>query len=122
VTPWPDTGHQVPRLTQADVEAIAECVVEQMKEALRPQLWFGLADAVEVARRLHVRENWVYAHADEQERSDWATGRRPDSGSIASAWRARSASPRRGEAGGGLGGPRSHGLPAGVRLIEGRGS
>lgn len=32
---------------------------------MRPQLWFGLADAAEVARRLRVHENWVYAHAQE---------------------------------------------------------
>jgi integrase len=52
-------------LTRAEVEAIAESVVERMSELIRPRLWLGLVDAADVARRLGVRESWVYAHADE---------------------------------------------------------
>jgi len=122
VTPRRDTGQQVPGLTQADVEAIAECVVEQMKEVLRPRLWFGLADAAEVARRLRVHENWVYAHADELGAIRLGDGEKArlrfDLERVARAigvieWERDGSGPGR---------PRRHGLPAGVRLIEGRGS
>lgn len=122
MTPPDDTDQQVLRLTRADVEAIAACVVEHMREALRPQLWLGLADAAEVARRLRVHENWVYAHADELGVIRLGDGDRArlrfDLGRVA-----RAIGVAESERGGrGPGRPRRHGLPAGVRLIEGRGS
>ena len=120
MTPRRDTDQQVPRLTQADVEAIAGCVIEQMKEVLRPRLWFGLADAAEVARRLRVHENWVYAHADElgairlgdgeKARLRFDLERVAREIGVTEAERGGSGSGRRGR----------HGLPAGVRMIEGR--
>jgi hypothetical protein len=122
VTPRRDTDRQAPRLAQADIEAIAECVVEQMREIVRPQLWFGLADAAEVARRLRVHENWVYTHADELGAIRLGEGEKArlrfDLERVA-----RAIGVTESERGGrGPGRPRRHGLPAGVRLIEGRGS
>jgi hypothetical protein len=120
VTPRRDTDQQVPRLTQADVEAIAECVVEQMREVLRPQLWFGLADAAEVARRLRVHENWVYAHAQELGVIRLGEGEKArlrfDLERVAKTLGIEPASPRRR----GPGRPRRHGLPQGVELLEAR--
>jgi len=122
VTPPDDTDRQVSRLTRADIEAIAECVVEQMREVVRPQLWFGLADAAEVARRLRVHENWVYAHADELGVIRLGEGEKArlrfDLGRVALAIGVTES--KRG--GRGSGRPRRHGLSAGVRLIEGRGN
>jgi hypothetical protein len=122
VTPRRDTDQQVHRLTQTDVEAIADRVIEQMREVLRPQLWFGLADAAEVARRLRVHENWVYAHADELGAIRLGDGEKArlrfDLERMA-----RAIGVTESELGGrGPGRPRRHALPAGVRLIEGRGS
>jgi hypothetical protein len=111
-----------PRLTQADIEAVAECVVEQMRDVLRPQPWFGLADAAEVARRLRVRENWVYAHSDELGAIRLGDGEKArlrfDLERVARAVGVIE-SERDGRA---AGRPRTHGLPAGVPLIEGCGS
>ncbi len=120
MTPRRDTDRQAARLAQADVKAIAECVVEQMREVVRPQLWFGLADAAEVARRLRVHENWVYAHADELGAIRLGDGEKArlrfDLERVA-----RAIGVTESERGGrGPGRPRRHGLPAGVRLIEGR--
>jgi hypothetical protein len=120
VSPPGDTDQQGLRLTRADVEAIAACVVEQVKEVVRPQLWFGLADAAEVARRLRVHENWVYAHADELGAIRLGDGEKArlrfDLGRVA-----RAIGVTESERGGrGPGRPRTHGLSAGVRLIEGR--
>jgi hypothetical protein len=122
VTPPSDTDQHVSRLTRADVEAIAACVVEQMREVVRPQLWFGLADAAEVARRLRVHESWVYAHADELGVIRLGEGEKArlrfDLGRVARALGVTDA-----ERGGrGPGRPRRHGLSASVRLIEGRGN
>jgi hypothetical protein len=122
VTPPDDTDQQVLRLTRADVDAIAACVVEQMREIVRPHLWFGLADAAEVARRLRVHENWVYAHADELGVIRLGDGDRArlrfDLGRVA-----RAIGVTESERGGrGPGRERRHGLPAGALLIEGRGS
>jgi hypothetical protein len=122
VTHPDDTDRQILRLTRADVEAIAACVVEQMREIVRPQLWLGLADAAEVARRLRVHENWVYAHADELGVIRLGDGHKArlrfDLGRVA-----RALGVTESEQGGrGPGRPRRHGLPAGARLIEGRGS
>jgi hypothetical protein len=123
VTRRRDRDQQVPQLTQADVEAIAECVVEQMREvAFPPQPWFGLADVAEVARRLRVHENWVYAHADELGVIRLGDGDRArlrfDLGRVARAIGITESE----RSGRGPGRPRRHGLPAGTRLIEGRGS
>jgi hypothetical protein len=122
VTPPDDTDQRVLRLTPADVEAIAACLVEQMREIVRPQLWLGLADAAEVARRLRVHENWVYTHADELgviRLGDGDKARlRFDLGRVA-----RAIGVTESERGGrGPGRPRRHGLPAGARLVEGRSS
>ena len=122
MTPRRDTDQQVPRLARADVEAIAERVIQQLREALRPQLWFGLADDAEVARHLSVHENWVYAHADELGAIRLGDGEKArlrfDLERVA-----RAIGVIESERGGtGPGRPRGHGLPAGVRLIERRGS
>jgi hypothetical protein len=122
VTPPDDTDQRVLRLTPADVEAIAACLVEQMREIVQPQPWLGLADAAEVARRLRVRENWVYTHADELgviRLGDGDKARlRFDLGRVARAIGVTE-SERRGR---GPGRPSRHGLPAGARLVEGRSS
>lgn len=120
MTPRRDTDPQFPRLTQADVEAIADCVVEQMRKVLRPQMWFGLADAAEVARRLRVHENWVYAHAQdlgvirlgegEKARLRFDLERVANTLGIASTPPGRRAPGR----------PGRHGLPHGVKLVEAR--
>jgi hypothetical protein len=119
VTPARDTDQQVPRLTQADVEAIAECVVEQMREVLGPQLWFGLADAAEVARRLRVHENWVYAHAGELGVIRLGEGEKArlrfDLERVAKTLGIEPGPRRRGP-----GRPRRHRLPEGVKLLEAR--
>jgi hypothetical protein len=115
-----DTDQQAPRLTQADVEAIAECVVEQMREVLRPQLWFGLADAAEVSRRLRVHENWVYAHAQELGVIRLGQGAKArlrfDLERVAKTLGIDAGSPGRRRPGR----PRRHGLPQGVKLLEAR--
>jgi hypothetical protein len=113
-----ETDQPVPRLTQAEIEAIAECVVEQMRDLLRPPLWFGLADAAEVARRLRVRENWVYAHAGELGAIRLGDGEKArlrfDLQRVA-----RAVGITESERGGRAAGrPRTHGLPAVVPLIE----
>lgn len=122
VTHRRDTHQQIRRLTQADVEAIAGCVIEQMREVFRPRLWFGLADAAEVAHRLRVHESWVYAHAEELGAIRLGDGKKArlrfDLERVA-----RAIGVTESEQGmRGPGRPRRHGLPAGVRLIEGRGS
>ena len=121
MTPGRDMDQQFPRLARADVEAIAERVIEQIREVLRPQLWFGLADAAEVARHLRVHESWVYAHADELGAIRLGDGEKArlrfDLERVA---RAIGVTEERG--GRGPGRPRGHGLPAGVRLVERRGS
>jgi hypothetical protein len=108
-------------LTRAEVEAIAESVVERMSELIRPRLWLGLVDAADVARRLGVRESWVYAHADELGAIRLGDGEKArlrfDLERVAQAIGATDSEP----APRGPGCPRRHGLPAGVRLIEGRG-
>jgi hypothetical protein len=110
------------QLTHADVEAIADTVVERMRELMRPHLWLGLVDATGVARRLGVRESWVYAHADELGAIRLGDGEKArlrfDLERVARAIGATDSDP--GPSGPGR--PRRHGLPPGVRLIEGRGS
>jgi hypothetical protein len=109
-------------LTRADVEAIADSVVERMSELIRPRLWLGLVDATDVARRLGVRESWVYAHADELGAIRLGDGEKArlrfDLERVARAIGATDPEPsaRR------PGRPRRHGLPTGVRLIEGKGN
>jgi hypothetical protein len=108
-------------LTPADVEEIVERVVARVSELVRPQLWFGLVDAADVARRLGVHDNWVYAHADELGAIRLGDGEKArlrfDLERVA-----RAIGVAEHERGGrGLGRPRRHGLPPGVRLIEGRG-
>jgi hypothetical protein len=108
-------------LTRAEVEAIAESVVERMSELIRPRLWLGLVDAADVARRLGVRESWVYAHADELGAIRLGDGEKArlrfDLERVAQAIGATESEPTRRKPGR----PRRRGLPAGVRLIEGRG-
>jgi hypothetical protein len=108
-------------LSPADVEAIVECLLVRVTETLRPPLWFGLADVTEVAQRLRVHESWVYAHADELGAIRLGAGGKArlrfDLERVAVAIGASQSEPsaRR------PGRPRRHGLPAGVRLIEGTG-
>ena len=108
-------------LTRAEVEAIAESVVERISELIRPRLWLGLVDAADVARRLGVRESWVYGHADELGAIRLGDGEKArlrfDLERVAHAIGAADAEPTRPKPGR----PRRHGLPAGVRLIDGRG-
>jgi hypothetical protein len=87
---------------------------------LRPQLWFGLADAAEVARRLRVHENWVYAHAQELGVIRLGEGEKArlrfDLERVAKTLGIEPASPcRRGP-----GRARRQGLPQGVILLEAR--
>jgi hypothetical protein len=109
-------------LTRAEVEAIAESVVERISELIRPRLWLGLVDAAEVAQRLGVHESWVYAHAEELGAIRLGDGQKArlrfDLERVARAIGATEPGPRSM----GPGRPRRHGLPSGVRLIEGRGS
>jgi hypothetical protein len=120
MTPRRNADQQGPRLTQADVEAIAECVVEQIREVLRPQLWFGLADAAEVARRLRVHENWVYAHAQELGVIRLGAGEKArlrfDLERVAKTLGIEPLPPRLR----GPGRPRRYGLPQGVKLLIAR--
>jgi hypothetical protein len=108
-------------LTPADVERIADRVVQHVGELLRPHLWFGLEDAAEVARRLRVHESWVYAHADELGAIRLGNGEKArlrfDLERVARAIGVTETERGRG----GPGRPRRVGLPPGVRLIEGRG-
>jgi hypothetical protein len=120
VKPQDDTDQQALRITQAEVEAIGECVVERMREVLRPQLWFGLADAAEVAHRLRVHENWVYVHAQELGVIRLGHGEKArlrfDLERVAKTFGIEAASARRR----GPGRPRRHELPEGVKLLEAR--
>ena len=116
----PEVADQASVLTPADVEAIAECLLEKIRETLRPQLWFGLADVAEVAQRLRVHENWVYAHAHELGAIRLGKGAKAplrfDLEGLACAIGVNgSKRSRRGP-----GRPARHGLPNGVRLIEAR--
>src|SRR5215218_10570219 len=108
-------------LTRAEVEAIAESVVERISELIRPRLWLGLVDAADVARRLGVHENWVYGHADQLGAIRLGDGEKArlrfDLERVARAIGATELEPT----GRSPGRPRRHGMPAGVRLIEGRG-
>jgi len=112
---------RVARLTPAEIEEIADSVVQRVGELLRPRLWLGLVDAADVALRLGVHESWVYAHADELGAIRLGDGERArlrfDLERVARAIGATE--PERG--GRTPGRPRRHGLPAGVRVIEGRG-
>lgn len=51
-------------LDEADVEAIARRVAELLEDAALPES-VRLVDAAELARRLAVERDWVYAHARE---------------------------------------------------------
>ena len=109
-------------LTRADIEAIADSVAQRTAELIRPRLWLGLVDAAEVAQRLGVHESWVYAHAEELGAIRLGDGQKArlrfDLERVARAIGATEPGPRKR----GPGRPRRHGLPSGVRLIEGRGS
>jgi hypothetical protein len=102
-------------------EALAVRVVELLERQERRSAR-GLATAADVAEQLGVHKSWVYAHADELGAIRLGDGEKarlrfdPD----CVAW-AVSATPS--ERGGRRAArPRGHGLPAGVRLIEGRGN
>jgi hypothetical protein len=102
-------------------EAVAARVVELLERQERRSAR-GLATAADVAEQLGVHKSWVYAHADELGAIRLGEGRKArlrfDPERVA---RAVGAMPS--ERGGGRAGrPRRHGLPAGVRLIEGRGN
>jgi hypothetical protein len=116
----PGIAGRRPMLSPADVEAIAECLLERVRETLRPHLWIGLADVAEVAQRLRVHENWVYAHAEELGAIRLGGGEKArlrfDLERVACAIGV-TGSARRGR---GPGRPSRHGLQAGVRPIEGR--
>lgn len=49
----------------AIADRVAELVADQIEQAFATRLWIGLVDTAELARRLRVRETWVYAHASE---------------------------------------------------------
>jgi hypothetical protein len=118
----PGIADRASMLSPADVEAIVECLLVRVGEALRPALWFGLADVTEVAQRLRVHESWVYAHAEELGAIRLGTGEKArlrfDLERVARAIGANDSE----RIGKGPGRPRTHGLPGRVRLIEGRGS
>jgi hypothetical protein len=102
-------------------EAVAARVVELLERQERRSAR-GLATAADVAEQLGVHKSWVYAHADELGAIRLGEGEKArlrfDPERVA---RAVGATPP--ERGGGRPGrPRRHGLPAGVRLIEGRGN
>jgi hypothetical protein len=112
------------RLDPADIDAIAELVVERLAEREMRPARIGLATASEVAERYGVSPSWVYANKRrlgavllgdgpkarlrfDLERVAQALGRRVDGASEP---------PRRRP-----GRPRKMGLPPGVELIQARG-
>jgi hypothetical protein len=102
-------------------EVVAARVVELLDRQERGSAR-GLASAAEVAEQLGVHKSWVYAHADELEAIRLGEGEKArlrfDPERVARAVRATPS-----ERGGRRAGrPRRHGLPADVRLIEGRGN
>jgi DNA-binding IclR family transcriptional regulator len=101
-------------------EVVAARVVELLDRQERGSAR-GLASAAEVAEQLGVHKSWVYAHADELEAIRLGEGEKArlrfDPERVA---RAVGATPS--ERGGRRAGRRRHGLPADVRLIEGRGN
>jgi hypothetical protein len=112
------------RLDPADIEAIAELVVERLAERERRPARIGLATASEVAERYCVSLSWVYAnkrHLGAVLLGDGPKARlRFDLERVAEALgsraHGRSEPPsRRG------GRPRKTGLPPGVELIQARG-
>jgi hypothetical protein len=111
----------VARLTPADVEEIADTVVQRVSELLRPRLWLGLVDAADVARRLGVHESWVYAHADELGAIRLGERQKARLRFDLERVARRIGAAESDGIGKAPGRPSRHGLPAGVRLIEGRG-
>jgi hypothetical protein len=109
------------RLEPDDIEAIAERVVERLTQETRPRVGIGLATAAEVAELYGVSVSWVYANKNRLGAvllGDGPKARlRFDLERVARAVGATDSAPsaRR------PGRPRRHGLPAGVRLIEGAG-
>jgi hypothetical protein len=113
------------RLAPEDVEAIAQRVAE----LLGPRARIGLVDVDEICRRFRVSRTWVYEHARELGAiplGQTGSGRRPRLRfDLESATRAieqmsgeqNAAEPRRGS-----GRPRRNDPPAGVKLIQPRGS
>jgi hypothetical protein len=102
-------------------EAVAARVVELLERPDRRPAR-GLATAAEVADQLGVHKSWVYAHAEELGAIRLGEGEKArmrfDPERVARALGATRSerSGKRAER------PRRHGLPAGVRLIEGRGN
>jgi hypothetical protein len=102
-------------------EAVAARVVELLERQDRGS-GRGLATAAEVAEQLGVHKSWVYAHADELGAIRLGEGEKArlrfDPERVA-----RAVGATLSERGGRRAGrPRRHALPAGVRLIEGRGN
>jgi hypothetical protein len=111
------------RLEPEDIEAIAERVVERLTQETRPRVGIGLATAGEVAELYGVSVSVSWAYANKSRLGAVLLGDGPkarlrfDLERVARAVGATDSAPsaRR------PGRPRRHGLPAGVRLIEGAG-
>jgi hypothetical protein len=112
------------RLDPADIEAIAELVVERLAERERRPARIGLATASEVAERYGVSLSWVYANKGRLGAvllGDGPKARlRFDLEHVGQALGTRAEAPseparrRRGR-------PRKTGLPPGVELLQARG-
>jgi hypothetical protein len=112
------------RLDPADIEAIAELVVERIAEREKRPSRIGLATAGEVAERYGVSVSWVYAN--KRRLGAVVLGDGPKARlrfdlervaeSLGTPPRAPSEPPRRRR-----GRPRKSGLPPGVELIQARG-
>ena len=102
-------------------ERVAELVADRIEQAFATRLWIGLVDTAELARRLRVRETWVYAHAGEL--GAIRLGHGPKARLRFDLQRvARSLGMTPAENAAPLPRARRQGLPAGVPLIQGRGS
>jgi hypothetical protein len=109
------------RLEPEDIEAIAERVVERLTQESRPRVGIGLATAAEVAELYGVSVSWVYANKSRLGAvllGDGPKARlRFNLERVARAVGATDSAPNAKRPGR----PRRHGLPTGVRLIEGVG-
>jgi len=109
------------RLEPEDIEAIAERVVERLTQESRPRVGIGLATAAEVAELYGVSVSWVYANKSRLGavllRDGPKARLRFNLERVARAVGATDSEPKARRPGR----PPRHGLPAGVRLIEGAG-